>query len=127
MSHLPFPESSAKSHSESPPQSHYVYLARCANGAIYTGYSNNVAQRIATHNAGKGGHYTRAHRPVELLVCWSCRTKTAALQAEYAIKQLPRQKKLALAAGDHPPEWLHRFLSLPSGLTDSSSSPHPAA
>jgi putative endonuclease len=105
MSHLPLSESHAESHSEF----HYVYLARCANGAIYTGYSKNVAQRIATHNAGKGGHYTRAHRPVELLACWSCRTKTAALKAEYAIKQLPRPQKLALATGDHAPEWLNNF------------------
>lgn len=78
---------------------HYVYIARCANGSLYTGYSKNVEQRIAAHNAGKGGRYTRANRPVELLVCWPFQTKTEALKMEYAIKQLPRQTKLALAAG----------------------------
>jgi putative endonuclease len=85
---------------------HYVYIARCANGSLYTGYSKNVEQRIATHNAGKGGRYTRANRPVELLVCWSFQSKTEALQTEYAIKQLPRQTKLALAAGRYAPKWL---------------------
>ena len=89
---------------------HYVYIARCANGSLYTGYSKNVEQRIAVHNAGKGGRYTRANRPVELLVCWPFRSKTEALKTEYAIKQLPRQKKLALAAGRYAPEWLNASL-----------------
>ena len=89
---------------------HCVYIARFANGSLYTGYSKNVEQRIATHNAGKGGRYTRANRPVELLVCWSFQSKTEALQTEYAIKQLPRQTKLALAAGRYAPEWLDTSL-----------------
>ena len=42
---------------------HYVYIVRCANGSLYTGYSKNVEQRIAAHNAGKGGRYTRATAP----------------------------------------------------------------
>ncbi len=79
---------------------HYVYMARCANGALYTGYTKNVEQRIAKHNAGKGGRYTRANRPIELLHYWSFTTKTEALQAEYAIKQLPRKQKLNLLKDD---------------------------
>jgi putative endonuclease len=75
---------------------HYVYVARCANGSLYTGYSKNVEQRIAMHNAGKGARYTRANRPVELVACWAFPTKTEALQSEYAFKQLSRQKKLVL-------------------------------
>lgn len=75
---------------------HYVYMAQCANGALYTGYTKNVEQRIAKHNAGKGGRYTRANRPIELLSYWSFTTKTEALQAEYAIKKLPRKQKLNL-------------------------------
>jgi putative endonuclease len=77
-------------------EQHYVYMARCANGSLYTGYTKNVERRIAKHNAGKGGRYTRANRPVELLRYWSFISKTEALQAEYAIKQLPRKKKLIL-------------------------------
>jgi putative endonuclease len=77
-------------------EQHYVYMVRCVNGSLYTGYTKNIEQRIAKHNAGKGGRYTRANRPVELLHYWSFTTKTEALQAEYAIKQLPRRKKLSL-------------------------------
>jgi putative endonuclease len=77
-------------------EQHYVYVARCANGSLYAGYSKNVEQRIAMHNAGKGARYTRANRPIQLVTWWSFETKTEALQSEYAFKQLSRQKKLAL-------------------------------
>jgi putative endonuclease len=77
-------------------ESHYVYIARCADGSLYTGYARDVEQRIAAHNAGKGGRYTKAHRPVELAAYWRFTTKRAALQEEYRIKQLSRQQKLAL-------------------------------
>lgn len=75
---------------------HYVYIVRCADGSLYTGYARNVESRIATHNAGKGSRYTRAHRPVTLLVSWSFERKGEALRAEYAIKQLSRTQKLRL-------------------------------
>jgi putative endonuclease len=45
---------------------------------------------MTAHNAGKGGRYTRIHRPVELIVSWSFATKREALQIEYRIKQLSR-------------------------------------
>jgi putative endonuclease len=79
-----------------PAKQHYVYVARCANGSLYTGYSKNVEQRIAMHNAGKGARYTKANRPIALVACWSFQTKTEALRSEYAFKQLSRQKKLTL-------------------------------
>ena len=75
---------------------HYVYILNCANGSLYTGYTINIEQRIATHNAGKGGRYTRAHRPVTLLAHWSFSSKREALQAEYRIKSLTRKQKLQL-------------------------------
>lgn len=89
-----------------PLKAHYVYIARCANGSLYTGYTVNVERRMAAHNAGKGGRYTRAHRPVALVKYWCCQTKREALQVEYQIKQLSRQQKLAIASGDAVPEWL---------------------
>jgi putative endonuclease len=82
-----------------PKEEHYVYIVQCANGSLYTGYSKNVHQRIETHNAGKGARYTRANRPVELLACCPFQSKSEALRAEYAIKQLPRHKKLAFIKG----------------------------
>jgi len=77
-------------------QSHFVYIVRCANDALYTGYSTNVDKRVATHNAGKGARYTRAHLPVILCAAWSFQSKGDALRAERAIKGLPRAKKVQL-------------------------------
>ena len=79
-------------------EAHYVYIVRCANDALYTGYARNVLRRVAVHNAGKGGHYTRAHLPVTLLASWSFVTKREALREEYRIKQLTRKQKLQLIA-----------------------------
>lgn len=84
---------------------HYVYVVRCANGSLYTGYTKDIEARIVAHNVGRGGRYTRAHRPVELVACWSFATKRAALQVEYRIKQLPRGKKLELVEWDGIAEW----------------------
>jgi putative endonuclease len=80
-------------------QAHFVYMLQCANGSFYTGYTTNVDKRVATHNAGKGARYTRAHLPVTLLASWSFPTKRDALRAEYAIKQLTRQQKVELIKG----------------------------
>lgn len=70
-------------------QLHYVYLACCANGSLYTGYTKNVEQRIVMHNAGRGGRYTRINRPLELLTFWAFNSKTEALRAERTLKRLP--------------------------------------
>ena len=74
-------------------QTHFVYMVRCGNGALYTGYTTNVEKRIATHNAGKGAHYTRSHLPVVLCASWFFQSKGDALRAERVIKGLPRARK----------------------------------
>jgi len=42
----------------------FVYIVRCADGTFYTGWSTDVVKRVAQHNAGRGGRYTRLRRPV---------------------------------------------------------------
>ena len=79
------------------PQAHYVYMVCCANGTLYTGYTIDVERRIALHNAGKGGRYTRSHRPVSLVATWTFNSKGEALRAERALKRLPREQKLRMA------------------------------
>ena len=87
------------------PAAHSVYMVRCRDGTLYTGYTNNVARRIAAHNAGKGGHYTRAHRPVTLVATWGFTTKGEALRAEGQIKRLSRAQKLRLVEGISEGGW----------------------
>jgi putative endonuclease len=84
---------------EQPPMSeaYYVYLACCANGTLYVGYTSNVEQRMAAHNAGLGGRYTRTNRPISLVAAWPFNSKAEALQAERALKRFPPERKLAMA------------------------------
>ncbi|MDP8928916.1 MAG: GIY-YIG nuclease family protein [Actinomycetota bacterium] len=72
-------------------------MACCANGALYTGYATDVERRMAAHNAGVGGRYTRSNRPVTLLAVWRFNSRAEALHAERSIKRLSRSRKLALA------------------------------
>jgi putative endonuclease len=73
-----------------------VYIVRCADDSLYTGCTNDLLKRVATHNAGKGARYTRSRLPVT--VVWSVRVKdrSAALSREAKLKQLSRAEKLAL-------------------------------
>jgi putative endonuclease len=76
--------------------SYYVYLLRCGDGSLYTGYTDDVERRLAVHQSGKGAKYTRSRLPVELVYSEELPDKSAALRREAAIKKLPREKKLAL-------------------------------
>ena len=76
--------------------SFYVYLLRCADGTLYTGYTDDPVRRTKVHNAGKGAKYTRARLPVELVYQEACADKSAALRREYEIKQLTRVQNLKL-------------------------------
>ena len=76
--------------------SNYTYILRCADGSLYTGWTNDLEKRIAAHNAGLGGKYTRSHRPVTLVYYECFPTKAEAMRREYAIKQLSREEKEAL-------------------------------
>ncbi len=73
-----------------------VYMLRCADGSLYTGVTNDLDRRIATHRAGKGAAYTRSRLPVRLVYSERRRTRGSAQSREAAIKRLPRMAKLAL-------------------------------
>ena len=77
----------------------YTYILRCADGSLYTGWTNDLDKRIQEHKTGRGGKYTRAHAPVELVYCESFDTKNEAMSREWHIKQLTRGQKLALIGG----------------------------
>jgi putative endonuclease len=73
-----------------------VYIVECADGSLYTGWALDVQRRVEAHNAGRGGRYTRLHRPVRLVYTEECETRVAAMRREAAIKRWPRAKKLKL-------------------------------
>lgn len=71
----------------------FLYIARCADGTLYTGIARDVQARIAAHDAGKGARYTRGRGPLTLCAVRRFRSKGRALALEHAIKQLPRIAK----------------------------------
>lgn len=75
---------------------YYVYMLLCRDRTFYTGTSNNVTKRVATHNAGKGAKYTKVRRPVKLMYTEELKDKSAALKREIAIKKLSRAQKIKL-------------------------------
>jgi putative endonuclease len=74
----------------------WVYLLRCADGSLYTGWTVDLDRRLARHAAGTASAYTRSRRPVELALALPMADRTAARREEARIKALPRQDKLAL-------------------------------
>ena len=76
----------------------YVYVLACADGTLYTGYTNDVEQRTRAHNAGKGAKYTRSRTPVEVVAQARFATKHEAMSAEFRFKHLSRRAKDRLLA-----------------------------
>ena len=74
----------------------YVYILRCSDDSLYTGWTTNLERRVSEHNAGRRGRYTRMHRPVEMVFSEEHPTRSAAMQREAAIKRWKRSRKLAL-------------------------------
>jgi predicted GIY-YIG superfamily endonuclease len=77
---------------------HFVYMVRCADGTLYTGYARDPDARLKAHNSGHGARYTSGRRPVRLVYSKKCRSRGDALRREYQLKQWPRRKKEALIA-----------------------------
>ncbi len=77
----------------------WVYMLRCADGSLYTGWSTDVARRLERHQAGTASRYTASRLPVELVYEAAVEDRSAALREELRIKRLDRRAKLALIAG----------------------------
>lgn len=84
---------------ETPGDTHHVYIVACSDDTYYTGYTTDVARRVAEHNAGQGAKYTRGRRPVELVHVETYESQSTAMQREHVIKQLRRPEKERLVEG----------------------------
>ena len=74
----------------------YCYMLRCVDGSLYTGWTNDLEKRLRAHNAGRGGKYTRSHRPVELVYSECFASREEAMSREWHLKRLSREEKLKL-------------------------------
>jgi putative endonuclease len=81
----------------SKPKTWWLYLLACRGGRTYAGIAIDVDARFLLHRSGKGAKFTRANPPHRILAAQSFASRSEALKAEYALKQLDRPAKLAWA------------------------------
>ncbi len=78
-----------------------LYLLRCADGAVYTGITTDVARRYDEHQSGtRGSKYLRGRRPLELLYQRCIGNRSQASRIEYRVRNLPRVRKENVAQVD---------------------------
>ena len=73
----------------------YTYMVKCADGTLYTGWTNDLEKRLEAHNSGKGAKYTRGRGPVTLVYSETLSTKEEALHRECEIKKMTKTAKLS--------------------------------
>jgi putative endonuclease len=78
----------------------YTYIIRCADGTLYTGWTNDIEKRLQAHNSGGGAKYTRSRLPVSLVYYEPYETKEEAMSREWHIKRMTRAQKMKLFS-DH--------------------------
>jgi putative endonuclease len=81
---------------------HFVYMLRCADGTLYTGYARDPEKRAQTHNSGRGAKYTSCRLPVSLVYSEECESRSDALKREYQLKCLSRSEKELLLRPTKP-------------------------
>jgi len=80
----------------------WVYMLRCRDGSLYTGWTSDLDRRMASHEAGKASRYTASRLPVELALALPMADRSAARREEARIKMLPRADKLELITARPP-------------------------
>jgi len=73
--------------------SNFVYILRCNDESLYTGWTNDIEERVKAHNEGRGAKYTNSRKPVHLIYHEEFETKSEALKREMVIKKMSRSQK----------------------------------
>jgi putative endonuclease len=76
--------------------SFFAYIVQCRDETYYTGYTQDLEERLSLHNSGKGAKYLRSKSPVKLVYTKEYRYYKNALNAERRIKELTRKQKSKL-------------------------------
>jgi putative endonuclease len=85
---------------------HFVYVLRCGDDTLYTGYTTDVERRVREHAAGEGAKYTRGRTPLTLVHVAEFDSRSAALSREYELKQRSRAQKEQVVAEGGVPAWV---------------------
>ncbi len=97
----------------------YVYILECADGRFYVGSTRgSLEKRVAEHNDGTYGGYTKSRRPVRLAFSEQFENITDAIAAERQLKGWSKAKKIALIRGD--------FTALRGASRNRTEHPHPS-
>jgi len=82
----------------------YIYILKCSDNSLYTGYTDNLERRLKKHNQGKASKYTRSRLPVSIVYSEDHPDKSSAMKREIWIKSLSRENKIKLIqeATDEP-------------------------
>ena len=81
----------------------WVYLLRCTDGSLYTGWTIDLERSLARHRAGAASRYTASRLPVELAHAIPMPDRAGARREEARVKRLPRADKLALLGAAQAP------------------------
>ncbi len=76
----------------------YVYVLRCRDGSLYTGWTDDLERRLQAHAGGKASKYTRSRLPVRLAAWFALESAASARSLEARFKRLTRPQKLAALA-----------------------------
>jgi putative endonuclease len=75
---------------------YYVYVLQCVDGSYYTGYTQDLDNRVRLHMNGNGARYTRIHKPKRLVHSETYKTRSEAMKRERRLKTLSHRQKAQL-------------------------------
>jgi len=71
----------------------FVYIIRCGDGTLYTGWTNDLSKRFKAHCDGLGAKYTSGRGPLKLVYAEEADDISAALHREAEIKKMKKNDK----------------------------------
>lgn len=81
---------------KTPTKPWYTYILLCSDNTLYTGITNDLAQRLKAHQDGKGAKYTRSHGAKQIVYSKAHPNHHDAAVHETEIKKLSRKEKVKL-------------------------------
>ena len=73
-----------------------VYMLECSDNSIYTGITNNLEERLKTHQSGNGAKYLRGRLPIKLVYKENLINRSEATKRETYIKKMSKKEKKKL-------------------------------
>ena len=73
----------------------WLYVLLCRGEKLYIGVAPDVEARFAKHSVGKGAFFTKLNPPQRVLAKRLYPSKSSAMKAEYALKQVKLAEKWA--------------------------------